>query len=905
MPPETPPRNPAANGTRYRFGFFEVDTADGKLTREGKLIKLQEQPFQLLVALVERAGEVVTREELRQRLWPGDTFVDFDKSLGVAVTKLRDALDDEAGNPRFIETLPRRGYRFIAPVERASELVGETADALVGSSTSSTAATPAMSVGEERKRNWPSVGAWVLLAGVALAGVFAVRHFALERTRRAAASEIVAPVAVPHVRRSLAILGFRNLPGRPEDAWLSAAFSEMLNTELAAGGELRLVDGEDIARAKRELPIADEDTLAKPTLQQLRANPGADLVVLGSYAKVGSGGKNRIRLDIRVQDTGTGETVAEESLIGTEDALFELAAQAGSNLRGSIGLNAISAVESTSARATLPASPQAVRLYAEGRAKLWNFDYLGARAVLEKAVAADPDYPLGHAALSEAWWHLGYEAKARAEGQRALELSAHLPEEERLLVEAQYRRAVEDWPKAVEACRSLFHLFPDRLDYGLLLASAQRYVSTEDSLKTLSALHQLPAPLGEDARIDMLEASVEINSDQAKARESAKRAIAKASAQGSHVLVAWTYGTMCQQGVGMSISTTEAIADCERARQMNVAVGDHNGAAMALNNLAGIYFQMGDLARSAEAFQQAIKQFREIGNPEGVAAALSNLGGVRLSLGDLAAGKKYFEDAIPNYQAVEDHEGVALTLNNLGDLSRQSGELDAAKIDYEKAMATAQQIDNKSAEGYVLYGLGDVLYDRGDFAAARKSYEESLAMRKQLGEKQAVAETEVELAQISIEEHDATAAENVLRRCREQFHQEQQADDELAASTELIYALLAQGKLADAQQEIQQAATLEKRSQNPLSRMQFSVASARGVLASQRPQGAKETLEKLLREAREKGFLGVEFEARLALAELEKKSGHSAAAQMQYAALRSAAHAKGFGRIAAKAAEQL
>ncbi|HME13257.1 MAG TPA: tetratricopeptide repeat protein [Candidatus Acidoferrum sp.] len=889
-----------------------MDTEDGSVVREGKPIKLQEQPFQLLVALLERNGEVVAREELRQRLWPGDTFVDFDKSLGVAITKLRDALDDEASNPRFIETLPRRGYRFIAPVERESEArtEAEEAKSVSGLTTSalppsSAAVAPIAVEAPEDKRKISWLGVWVLLAGVAMAGVFVVRHFTLARTRRAAASEIVAPVSAPHVRRSLAILGFRNLPGRPEDAWLSAAFSEMLNTELAAGGELRLVAGEDIARAKRELPIADEDTLAKATLEKLQANPGADLVVLGSYAKVTSAGKNRLRLDIRVQDTGTGETVAEESLVGTEDGLFELAAQAGANLRGSIGLHAISGVESSGARATLPVNPRAVRLYSEGRAGLWNFDYLGARELLVKAVAADPNYPLAHAALSEAWWHLGYEARSRAEAQKALELSTHLPEEERLLVEAQYRRAVEDWPRAVEACKSLFHLFPDRLDYGLLLASAQRNVSTEDALKTLAALHQLPAPLGEDPRIDMLEAAAEINSDQVKARESAKRAIAKATAQGSHVLVAWTYGTLCQEGVGMSIATSEAIADCESARQMSVAVGDHNGAAMALNNLAAIYFQMGDLARSAEAFQQVMKQFREIGNLDGVATAMSNLGGVKLSQGDITAAKKYFEDAIPNYQAVEDHEGVALALNNLGDLSEQSGELDAAKINYEKAMVTARQIDNKSAEAYVLYGLGDVLYDRGEMAAARKSYEESLAMRKQLGEKQAVAETEVALAQISIQEHYAADAENVLRRCRGQFHQEQQADDELAASTELIDALLAQAKLAEARQEIQRDAALEKSSQNRLSQMKFSLAGARAVLASEHPEGARENLEKLLREAHERGFLGVELEARLAVAELERETGHVAAAHTQFAALQSAARAKGFGRIAALAGERL
>src|SRR6266481_2604245 len=99
-----------------RFGVFEVDLRAGELRKQGKRIKLQEQPFQVLAVLLQRPGEVVTREELRSQNWPPDTFVDFDNSLNTAINKLREALGDSADNPRFIETLPRRGYRFIAPV---------------------------------------------------------------------------------------------------------------------------------------------------------------------------------------------------------------------------------------------------------------------------------------------------------------------------------------------------------------------------------------------------------------------------------------------------------------------------------------------------------------------------------------------------------------------------------------------------------------------------------------------------------------------------------------------------------------------------------------------------------------------------------------------------------------------
>ncbi len=105
-----------ANGI-FRFGAYEADCGSGELRKSGLRLRVQDQPFQVLLVLLERPGEVVTREELRQQLWPADTFVDFDHSLNTVINKLREALSDSAANPRFIETLARRGYRFLAPVE--------------------------------------------------------------------------------------------------------------------------------------------------------------------------------------------------------------------------------------------------------------------------------------------------------------------------------------------------------------------------------------------------------------------------------------------------------------------------------------------------------------------------------------------------------------------------------------------------------------------------------------------------------------------------------------------------------------------------------------------------------------------------------------------------------------------
>jgi DNA-binding winged helix-turn-helix (wHTH) protein len=134
-------------GSVARFGVFELDLAAAELRKNGAKLRLQEQPFQVLVLLLERAGNVVTREELRQNLWPADTFVDFDHSLNTAVNKLRETLGDSASSPRYIETLAKRGYRFIAPVQKS---VGTGASARPGNTPHPLRTIPR----PHRIRNW-------------------------------------------------------------------------------------------------------------------------------------------------------------------------------------------------------------------------------------------------------------------------------------------------------------------------------------------------------------------------------------------------------------------------------------------------------------------------------------------------------------------------------------------------------------------------------------------------------------------------------------------------------------------------------------------------------------------------------------------------------------------------------
>lgn len=190
-------------------------------------------------------------------------------------------------------------------------------------------------------------------------------------------------------RRSLAVLGFKNLSTRSDTAWLSNALSEMLTTELSAGGKLRIIPGENVAQTRINLSLMETNSFSKDTLNRLYKNMGSDLVVLGSYLDMG-GSDRSIRLDLRVQDAVLGETVASIAETGSEATLPALVTRAGADLRAKLGISAISAMESVAAQAAFASEPKATRLFAEGVARLRAFDALGAHDQLEKAVLSDP-----------------------------------------------------------------------------------------------------------------------------------------------------------------------------------------------------------------------------------------------------------------------------------------------------------------------------------------------------------------------------------------------------------------------------------------------------------------------------------------------------------------------------------
>jgi serine/threonine protein kinase/tetratricopeptide (TPR) repeat protein len=754
-----------------------------------------------------------------------------------------------------------------------------------------------------------------------------------------------APPSVPtRARPAVAVFGFKDLGGRKEDAWLSSALSEMIANELAAGESIRVVSGDHVARMKLDLSLKDSDDLRPDRLSRVGAHLGADRVVVGSYLALGPATARRLRLDVRVQSASDGETLTSFNEAGSEAELFEIVSRAGSRLRTSLGAKDLSAEQAGALRASVPSSPQAARAYAEGLARLRVFDAVGARPLLEAAVRAEPVHPLFHAALAEAWSALGYDVAARGHAKEAFERASALSREERLTVEARYRETTKEWDRAVELYRSLWNFFPDNLEYGLRLAAAEeRAGKRKEALDTVQALHRLPAPDGQDPRIDLVEARVAYRlSDFARQRMAAVRAAAKAEARGARLLMAEARLEQAE-AAGSVGESDRALALHGEAQAIFAAAGDRSGVARSLIGMANVRYRRGDLdeaktlyerglavhretgnefavawtlhglanvlsergdfAGSRRVQEQALAIHREIGDRGGEAGSLGNIASLLQYQGDLAGARRMHEQALAIFREVGEKGPAAIELNNIAVVLEAQGDLEGAQALLEEALAIKRETGNRSSVAFSLNELGGVASAQGDLAAARRHHEEAVRIREALGQKVRVAESRLALASLSIDEGRAAEAEPVAREMAEALRAEKMGDLEGSAWLVLARSLVAQGKADLAGPPAREASRLLSSSQDRTTRLFLAIAVARVDAAAGGPPAARvsERLEAAVAEAAAMGHVALELEARLALAEVEvrggRPSGRDHAAQLE-----GDARAKGFGLVATKAA---
>lgn len=374
-------------GDLVRFAAFELDLRTGELRRSGVRIHLSDQPFQVLRTLLDRPGDLVTREELRQRLWAAETFVDFERGLNAAVRRLRDALGDSADVPRFVETLPRRGYRFIAPVSRQPEpgkaepLVPEIADGASPAPAITAARRPILTSGR------------MSIAGIPV--VFAVLLWASGSFLKYPATQ--SPAATH--RFMLAVLPFQNMTGDPDQEYISDGMTEELISQLGRLDPSRL----GVIARTSVMPLKNA---AKPA-DRIASDLGVSYLLEGSVRTTA----DRIGITARLIETGTGSQLwAGQYERDVSDLLTlqrEVAEAIVSQITTNLGVSR-SNVNADARRHS--AAPEAYEHYLRGRYHLVRDTSDGVHKALEhfqKAIDLDGSYALAYSGLADAYASLG------------------------------------------------------------------------------------------------------------------------------------------------------------------------------------------------------------------------------------------------------------------------------------------------------------------------------------------------------------------------------------------------------------------------------------------------------------------------------------------------------------------
>ncbi len=350
-----------------RFAVFEFDLGTGELRKHGLRIKLKGQPIDVLAMLLDHPGEVVTREDLQKRLWPADTFVDFEHSLNAAIKRLRAALGDSADSPRFVETLARRGYRFIAPLAQPAD----------------NAPPPAAQSSKPAPRPWfvPLLAGFLLIVAIALG-------FGLRETLRG--RSVANPI------RSLAVLPLANLSGDPDQDYFVDGMADALRQHLEGIRALRVISRTSSVHYRGS---------SKP-LPEIARELNVDSVVEGSVLRSG----DRVRITVQLIQVSSNSRLWSNSYEGDLRDVFALQAEVAGKIADEIRVTLTPPDRARLARVRA-SSPDAYLAYSKGRF-FWNKrteeDMKKAIGYFQQAVDKDPNYALAYDGLADCWISLGW-----------------------------------------------------------------------------------------------------------------------------------------------------------------------------------------------------------------------------------------------------------------------------------------------------------------------------------------------------------------------------------------------------------------------------------------------------------------------------------------------------------------
>jgi tetratricopeptide (TPR) repeat protein len=744
-----------------------------------------------------------------------------------------------------------------------------------------------------RRRRWPlAVAALMMAAG----GIFFAprRHASLD------------------ARPSVAVGEVRNL-GVGDTGWIGTALADMLGSELASGDSVRVVPADRVARA------------GSP--QQ----SGARYLLTGSYLAMPEPGQ--MRVDLALAEIQGGRQLVHVSETGGRAELFEIVVRAGARLRKALEVPAPRPADTASARSSFPRDPTAARAYAEALDRWRHYDLVGARTLLEKAIGADPSFPLAHHVLSEVLWALEEETRSIAEAQRAKSLSKELPRQEKLAIEAHLAGLQGNWAEAERVHRALVTFYPDDLEVGLALVRAQTEgLHLDDALATITALRRLP---GADARLDLAEAEVvDRKHDEKRTIELATRAQQQAIAgherslganatfflaralrkQGDVVhsaeVARRARALMAELGdhgfeakslmeLGFAASRQGDLAQGERSFGEAFAIFDRLGArtdaAWALLNVANQHFAAGKLSQARGEYEQVAALDHDIGNRKEEASAIINIASVQHRTGEFAAARANFERALTMVMDVRSVHDEPVVRLSLAELLRSLGDLGGAEAQVAKARPVAFDSGAGQNEIAALLVEGDLLLDRDHLGAARKALEQARDIGERAGNREDVVPVRLSLIRLLLEEGAPGKAAAEARALADDAHAAGMRDEEISAHEYLARAAIERHDLAAAEEAVARASELASKTEDIGVRYGLALARARVEAAAGRTAAARKGFAGVIADAQQRAAIGLALDSRLAQAD---------ALQQPSAALAAEARKRGFALIARRAQRQ-
>jgi tetratricopeptide (TPR) repeat protein len=632
-------------------------------------------------------------------------------------------------------------------------------------------------------------------------------------------------------------------------------------------------------------------------------------VVVGSYAQLGTNSDGQIRLDFRLQDTQSGETVGTFSEVGTEAHLLDLVSRAGEHLRQKLRVRAVTKEEAAEVAISVPSRAETAKLYSEGLAKLRIFDALAARELLTSAVAEQPDYAPSHAALATTLLQLGYDTQAIAEAKRAFDLSANLSRPERLLVEGRYREVSRDWDRAIEIYRALFDFFPDNLEYGLDLTRAEVDANTwKEALDTMAALRALPAPLRDDPRIDLAENDAARSlGDTKRAEEALNRAADKARAAGASLLLAkarreqaWLF-----ENSGREEQVEGAVNE---AMRLYISAHDQLGVAAVATLQAIALERQGDYLGAKKKYEESLAIYRDSGSKVSLGAEYDNLGDILLYLGDTGQAQKSYGEALNTYRDIGDQNGVALAEIGLGDAFLIFGRLSDAHRMYADATEICRQLGSRNRQALALAGLGRVQQLEGNTAEARNEQTEAIAMLDDVGNKSEAERIRMQMAELLLDEGKIAQAGETARRAVQILQEKKAGRSTALARLVLAQVLLAQGRVAEGRIVAEQVMNAASRSRDLELQLRAETVAAQieGISGGESDiSDSIKRLDRVTSSAIASAFVDVAFEARLAAGKLQVSRGDRAAGRAGLERLENDSNKVGYLAIARRASTLL